>query len=616
MSLKKTSHHPTLNLQIFFIMRPRINQVAGNHPFLNVTATKNNKNYSKKLYYKLFTSSPHYSFSSSYSPYSISNSFTHSPRQRQISSPSRVGSIYKSSIISSNNNIITSITKSTNIYSRFNLSSSLPLKIMFHYSASSSEGGSAVVNGGGLDKKEQKLGKILTVDNINPHVKKVEYAVRGELAIRADNISREILEPHNKYAFKNIVHCNIGNPQQLNQKPITFFRQVASLTQYPDLLLPENRSKIEALYPRDAIERAEKLLKHIGSVGAYSHSQGISHIRENVAKFIEERDGYPSDPNLIFLTHGASSGVQSMLQLIIEHPNVGIMIPIPQYPLYSATISLFNAKAVPYYLDEEQEWSLDIKGLYSSISKARENGIDVRALVIINPGNPTGQCLPLENMREVIDFCHKERILLIADEVYQTNIYQPETRPFHSFKKVLRSMGDAYKDFELVSFHSISKGMIGECGQRGGYLELTGMDPKVVEQLYKIASVSLCPNVTGQIMIDLMVRPPKRGEESYEQYIKEITAIYESLKRRSRKLAECFNELEGVTCNNAQGSMYLFPTIRLPKKLIKAAHVAKKQPDEFYCLAMLEATGVCVVPGSGFGQKSSTWHFRISRLIN
>ncbi|CAG8570675.1 3397_t:CDS:2 [Acaulospora colombiana] len=455
--------------------------------------------------------------------------------------------------------------------------------------------------------------KVLTYDSINSHVKKVEYAVRGELAIRAEKI-KEKLAKNEDLGFEAVVNCNIGNPQQLMQRPITFFRQVAALTEYPDLLSPENQDHVKALFPSDAIERARKLLKQIGSVGAYSHSQGVPHIRQDVAKFIEERDGYPSDMNNIFLTQGASSGVQSVLQLIITHPDVGVMIPIPQYPLYSATLSLFNARAVPYYLNEDDDWSLDIDQLTSSLANGRSKGCEVRALVIINPGNPTGQCLTERNMREIIEFCYNERIVLLADEVYQTNIYRPSERPFHSFKKILRSMGSKYEDFELFSFHSISKGMIGECGRRGGYYECTGIDREVVGQLYKLASVSLCPNVQGQIMVDLMVKPPKRGDPSHELYQKELKGIYASLKRRSEKLSGLFNSLDGVTCNDAKGSMYLFPRIRLPPKAIEAAREAGKQPDEFYCLAMLDATGVCVVPGSGFGQKDGTWHFRSTFL--
>ncbi|CAG8582525.1 1068_t:CDS:2 [Paraglomus brasilianum] len=457
--------------------------------------------------------------------------------------------------------------------------------------------------------------KLLNHDNINPHIRRVQYAVRGELAIRAENLKAAIAKRgRNGFSFDSVVNCNIGNPQQLKQKPITFFRQVASLIDYPDLLIPENQSKVEALYPIDAIERARKLLKQIGAVGAYSHSQGIESIRNDVAEFIKERDGYSTDPALIFLTQGASQGVQNVLQIIISHSNVGVMIPIPQYPLYTATLALYDGKPVPYYLNEEQDWGLDIAELTSSLAKARSEGVEVRALVIINPGNPTGQCLSEHNMKEIIEFCYREGLILLADEVYQANIYYPAQRPFHSFKKVLKSMGPEYDEFELFSFHSISKGLIGECGRRGGYFECTGIDPKVVDELYKIASVNLCPNVHGQVMVDLMVKPPKSGDPSYDLYQNECREIYESLRRRSAKLCKVFNSMEGVTCNSAQGAMYLFPQITLPQKAIEAAELSSHQPDEFYCLAMLDATGVCVVPGSGFGQKDNTWHFRSTFL--
>ncbi|RKP25276.1 pyridoxal phosphate-dependent transferase, partial [Syncephalis pseudoplumigaleata] len=341
---------------------------------------------------------------------------------------------------------------------------------------------------------------------INPNIRLVEYAVRGELAIRAEELNVALAHGES-LPFSRVVNCNIGNPQQLNQKPITFFRQVAALTEYPALLEPENRQRLEGLFPPDTFERARTILDNIGSpsIGAYTHSQGIPYIRRNVAKFIEERDGYPSDPSNIFLTTGASSGVQTTLSFIVENPSVGVMIPIPQYPLYTATLSLVNGRAVPYYLEEEQDWGLDMKHLHSALVTARQAGTDVRALVIINPGNPTGQCLAEENMREIIDFCHRERLVLLADEVYQTNIYAPAQRPFHSFKKVLCSMGPEYANQELFSFHSISKGMVGECGRRGGYFECTNISPEVVAQIYKIASISLCPNVQGQILVGIAV---------------------------------------------------------------------------------------------------------------
>ncbi|KAG0055065.1 hypothetical protein BGZ83_009701 [Gryganskiella cystojenkinii] len=455
--------------------------------------------------------------------------------------------------------------------------------------------------------------KILTRENMNSRVRKAEYAVRGELAIRSEQIKTELAKGES-FPFKKVVACNIGNPQSLNQKPITFFRQVASLVEYPDLLKEENAELTSKLYPSDAIARAKLLLKNIGSVGAYSHSQGIPLIREDVARFIAERDGYPADPSKIFLTQGASAGVQLTLQMIVEHNKVGIMIPIPQYPLYTATLAVLDAQPVPYYLDESKGWGLTTQELQRSYDEAAKNGIETRALVIINPGNPTGQCLTESNMREIITFAKRNRIILLADEVYQTNIYQPKERPFHSFKKVLKSMGSEYEGFEMISYHSISKGMIGECGRRGGYFECEGLDPSILEQIYKISSISLCPNVQGQIMVDLMVNPPKKGDPSFEQYKKEYDDIYFSLVKRASILENTFNALEGCTCNSADGAMYLFPRIRLPSKAIQAAQAAGKEPDQFYCMAMLEATGVCMVAGSGFGQVDGTAHFRSTFL--
>lgn len=271
--------------------------------------------------------------------------------------------------------------------------------------------------------------------------------------------------------------------------------------------------------------------------------------------------------------------------------------PIPQYLLYSATLALENATAVPYYLDERNDWAMDLKSLKDSLHEARSDGIDVRALVIINPGNPTGQCLSQENMKEVIEFCHDERIVLLADEVYQTNIYQPEEPPFHSFKKVLRSMGDEFQRMELFSFHSISKGMIGECGRRGGYVECVNIDDDVLDQIYKLASISRCPNIHGQIMVDLMTNPPVEDDPSYGLYKHETDSIFESLKRCATKLAACFHSLEGMSCNDAQGAMYVFPQLRLPKKAIEAAKQANVAPDAFYATELLNNTGVCVVPG-------------------
>ncbi|KAK4736252.1 hypothetical protein R3W88_010513 [Solanum pinnatisectum] len=452
----------------------------------------------------------------------------------------------------------------------------------------------------------------VTLNNVNPKVLKCEYAVRGEIVNLAQKLQQDLKENPGSHTFDEILYCNIGNPQSLAQQPITFFREVLALCDHPLIL---DKSETQGLFSADSIERAFQILDQIPgrATGAYSHSQGIKGLRDTIASGIEARDGFPADPNDIFLTDGASPAVHMMMQLLIGSENDGILCPIPQYPLYSASIALHGGTLVPYYLDEETGWGLEVSELENQLKTAKSKGINVRALAVINPGNPTGQVLAEANQREIVEFCKKEGLVLLADEVYQENVYVPE-KQFHSFKKVARSMGFGEKDISLVSFQSVSKGFYGECGKRGGYMEVTGFSPEIREQIYKVASVNLCSNISGQILASLVMSPPKVGDESYESFAAEKEGILSSLARRAKTLEDAFRSLEGVTCNKAEGAMYLFPRINLPDKAIKAAEEAKTAPDAFYARRLLNATGIVVVPGSGFGQRPGTWHFRCTIL--
>lgn len=270
---------------------------------------------------------------------------------------------------------------------------------------------------------------------------------------------------------------------------------------------------------------------------------------------------------------------------------------------------------MPYYLDESKSWGTDLAGIKKACADAKNNGVDVRAIVVINPGNPTGATLSESDIRDIIEFAREEQLVLMADEVYQTNVFIGE---FVSFRKVLLTLQKEnpgkYDNIELASLHSISKGMVGECGHRGGYFELVGFDPEVQAEIYKFVSITLCAPVIGQCLVELMVNPPKQGEPSYELYKKEYDGIFNGLKDRAYALWRAFEKMEGVECGKPQGSMYLFPTITLPPRAIEAAKKEGRTPDELYCVKLLDATGVCVVPGSGFGQKDGTLHFRTTFL--
>merc|ERR1719473_1510785 len=108
--------------------------------------------------------------------------------------------------------------------------------------------------------------------------------------------------------------------------------------------------------------------------------------------------------------------------------------------------------------------------------------------------------------------------------------------------------------------------------------------------------MTLCSNTHGQLSVGLMTNPPSEGDESHDTYVAERDAIMTSLKRRGSKLATALNELEDVTCNPADGSMYLFPQIRLPELAVQVAENMKVPPDTFYCMQLLEKTGIVTVP--------------------
>lgn len=419
------------------------------------------------------------------------------------------------------------------------------------------------------------------------------YAVRGPIVARAQQLEN---------TGKEIIYCNIGNPQALKQKPLTFVRNTLAACEQPELLKSPNIDLME-----DAKEKAHYILeqsKH--GLGAYSESKGLRFVRKAIADFIISRDSFNgveqnADFENIYLTDGASKGVQAALTLLIAKKNDGILIPIPQYPLYSATITLYGGQQIGYYLDEESGWSLDEQMLEDAIQQALAKGIHARAIVVINPGNPTGGVLTENNIRMVIHFAKRHNLTILADEVYQENIYKPGAR-FISFAHVMTSMKE--KEISLFSFHSVSKGFFGECGHRGGYMEVRNVPSEVIDQITKLQSISLCANLPGQILAYLMVSPPKPQDPSFQQFADERSAILTELAKRAKMLEEGLNSISGYHCQPIYGAMYAFPSITLPPG----------KSDDDYCMALLEQTGVCVVAGSGFGQKPGTAHFRTTIL--
>merc|ERR1712088_913972 len=283
-----------------------------------------------------------------------------------------------------------------------------------------------------------KSGPTITLENMNPCVKEMEYAVRGPLVIRATEIEKEIQNGVSK-PFNDVIKANIGDAHAMGQAPVVFLRQVLGLVVNPDGMKDPS-------IPSDAKERAAAILAGCkgSSAGSYSDSAGIEIIRRHVADYIKERDGgIPSNWENIILCAGASEGIRAVMKLLFNptgsSKKPGVLIPIPQYPLYSATIAEFNMHQVGYYLDEGANWALDMAELERSIAEAKAV-CDPKAIVIINPGNPTGSVQSRESIEEVVKFAQREKLFVFADEVYQHNVYA-DGCAFHSFKKVMSEMG-------------------------------------------------------------------------------------------------------------------------------------------------------------------------------
>lgn len=236
-------------------------------------------------------------------------------------------------------------------------------------------------------------------------------------------------------------------------------------------------------------------------------------------------------------------------------------------------------------------------------------------MVVINPSNPTGAVLKQEHLYGIIKFAHKHGILLIADEVYQDNVYTGHE--FISLRKAIHAIGSPYNDVSAVSLHSISKGYLGEGGIRGGYMEFHNIEPGVLKELHKIRD-PYNVNVTGSIVMGILCDPPtyeNASKEIVDQYNKEKNEILQSLETKVKMTMEMFNQCKGIKCQPINGALYAFPRILLPESVIELAKKEKLTPCEYFCKRMVEETGIITVPGCVFGQEPGTFHFRMSLLV-
>jgi alanine-synthesizing transaminase len=306
----------------------------------------------------------------------------------------------------------------------------------------------------------------------------------------------------------------------------------------------------------------------------YGPSAGIPAAREAVAGEYT-RTGFPIDANRVFITAGTSEGIELALGAIVDAGGE-VLVPMPTYPLYTAVLAKLDARAKYYRLDASRGWMPDLEHLKSLVTPA------TRALVIIDPNNPTGAVYSTETRRALLDFADQHGLLVLADEVYGDLGFDGPVEPY----------GKLDPDAPIISFSSLSKAYLAP-GWRTGWMAC-GRSPRlddVVAAVRKLADGRLCSTVPMQYAIAGALT----GDRSHQPEFRK------ALKARSDLTMSRLHAMPGVSCVTPTAAFYAMPKIALPPG----------RTDEDYVKALLHATGVLCVYGSGFGLPPEDGFLRI-----
>jgi alanine-synthesizing transaminase len=329
--------------------------------------------------------------------------------------------------------------------------------------------------------------------------------------------------------------------------------------------------------PPHLIEAVERAMRD-GQNG-YVASAGIEPARRAVADEYTRR-GMPVTPDRVVITQGTSEGIELALSVLVN-PGDDVLVPTPNYPLYTALLAKLGARAVYYRTDPDRHWQPDLADI------RRQTTAATRALVVIDPNNPTGAVYPETTRRALIEFADSAGITILADEVYGDV----------SFDGPTPLLGSLAPDAPIVSFSSLSKAYLAP-GWRTGWL-VVGRSPRlddVLTAIRKMADGRLCSAGPMQYA----VAPALEGDRSHQ------LAFAAALRTRAELTSRRINAIAGMRCVMPRAAFYAMPQVQLPPG----------RTDEDYVLGLLRAAGILCVYGSGFGMPADQGYFRIVFLAS
>ena len=327
-------------------------------------------------------------------------------------------------------------------------------------------------------------------------------------------------------------------------------------------------------------EIQQDMIRNLPNSAGYSDSKGIFAARKAVMHYTQQINVKGVTLDDIYLGNGASDLITMAIDVLLDDGDE-LLVPAPDYPLWTAATSLAGGKPVHYLCDEANEWMPDLDDIRSKITPR------TRGIVVINPNNPTGALYSRELLEGIVQIAREHELVLMADEVYDKILYDGEEHV------ALASLAD---DVLVITFNSLSKAYRA-CGYRAGWMFLSGAKEcarDYVEGLNMLANIKLGSNVPGQYAIQTALG----GYQSIYDLTKEGGRL-----RRQRDLAyELISAIPGVTCVKPKAALYMFP--KLDPEVYPIAD------DRQFFMELLKATRVMLVQGSGFNYPDNQ-HFRM-----
>ncbi|AZH82346.1 pyridoxal phosphate-dependent aminotransferase [Plantibacter sp. PA-3-X8] len=316
----------------------------------------------------------------------------------------------------------------------------------------------------------------------------------------------------------------------------------------------------------------------------YSDSRGILSARQAVSYRYEEMEGFPRvDPEWVFLGNGVSELITMTMQALLDDGDE-VLIPAPDYPLWTAMTSLAGGTPVHYRCDEEADWAPDIEDIRSKITP------NTKAIVVINPNNPTGAVYSREVLEQIAGVAREHGLLLLADEIYDRILYDDA---------VHIPMATVAPDLLCLTFNGLSK-TYRVAGYRSGWLVITGPRDHAkgfLEGITLLASTRLCPNVPAQHAVQAALS----GVQSIDALIAPSGRL---LEQRDATWAG-LNSIPGVSCTKPMGALYAFPRLD--------PEVHEIHDDEQLVHDLLVAEHILLVQGTGFNWPDPD-HLRVVTL--